>query len=363
MAMHALTSDIFVPDIPAFPIVVGGATANSVAGEKNAQVLQAAETMVVTAISFKVNALTTAGNVDVSIQTLDPATGSPTGTLWSAGAEALAFPLTTANTIYTATLTTPVTINRGDIYVIVLTNPATSNPNYALATQGSSARLTTTFPYRIRSTSAGVWTKAVNAPFVVVPVVSGAYPFMLHGGLVHNFTAESFNSGTASGSGGDERGVMFNLPYGVRVTGAWIFEPGGPFELVLYDAADNVLMTSQTFPNAARATAGSGTVGVYMFNGTYDTLPNVTYRLAIKPTSTTNVSIRANTATTGYTADMQLSSLPFSAAQFTWTSRTDGGAWTQNNLKVPFLTLVCRAIDTGGGGGSGPSPFAYGFSG
>src|SRR5688572_2287311 len=53
-------------------------------GEKIGWVLQAAATGAIDAIWFRTGTVTTGDTVDVRIETVDPSTGLPTGTLWSA---------------------------------------------------------------------------------------------------------------------------------------------------------------------------------------------------------------------------------------------------------------------------------------
>jgi hypothetical protein len=153
----------------------------------------------------------------------------------------------------------------------------------------------------------------------------------------------AFNSGSTP----DERGFLFQLPFPARVKGCWIrVASSAAFDIVLYDAASGV--AGSITPTPANVYVTSGANGYYEFASGISLTKNVNYRLVVKPTTVSNVSIY----------DMDFNSSAIRTAHVpdsTWmsTSRVNAGAWTDTNTNFPFMGLVFDGFDdaTGGGGG------------
>ena len=202
------------------------------------------------------------------------------------------------------------------------------------------------------------WSKMSNFdgsskyPVFAIRYVGGTYPKMRQPFFpITNYLRTAFNSGSTP----DERALRLQVPYGARATGAWVMlnGPSNPFDLVLYDNAGTVL-ASVSFTTAY---VGQNGRKLYWFE--FATPPTLTaattYRLAMKPTSTSNVEQYAWTFQGAAYVEQTLGSL-----ECYLSTRTDGGAWTDTPATVPCLGLILDGVDTsGGGGGGGGGSFAF----
>jgi len=160
-------------------------------------------------------------------------------------------------------------------------------------------------------------------------------------------TARTFNSGSTP----NERGLYFQLPMSVACSGVW-FEStrGGDCQVTLYDSDGTTVLASATLDKDVNEAAASLTVTIVPWaTGPITLLANTNYRLAVKPTTVTNLDVY----------DMPVNSNALMAAMpgganFYLTTRTGAGAWTQTNTLKPLMGLVLAGVDTGGvGGGAG----------
>jgi hypothetical protein len=117
----------------------------------------------------------------------------------------------------------------------------------------------------------------------------------------------------------------------------------GDCDLVLYDSGGTQRAVFSRDKEVRLATAGSA--AVTFFTGTWDLSASTDYRIVVKPTSATSLSIYDfDVAATGLITNLV-------TAKWYYTHRTDAGAWTDTNTKVPFIGLMLNGFDTGGGSG------------
>lgn len=310
--------------------LIGSSLLIDAAGEKVALIFEAPEDGDITAYTFRIAAAAVAGNVDARIETVDAATGEASGTLFATNTNATVA-ISTANTYYTATLTAPATVTRGQRIAIVLANLTGS---YAIATLGEQSG----FPYASHFTT--VWTKQSVMPVLNVSYGGTHYPIpWVFPGLITSFT---FNSG----SGFDENGVLFTAPFSARVCGVYAYvDADGDCEVVIYNSADTVLATAALDKDVRMSAAGNAH-NLLLTNDVMIT-EGEQYRVVLKPSTTTNVALFTWTV-----ADNAYDAL-FSGSNWQQTVRGDAGAWNNTGTARPMLGLLIDGIEVGGGSGGG----------
>jgi hypothetical protein len=139
----------------------------------------------------------------------------------------------------------------------------------------------------------------------------------------------------------DEVALRFKLPYTAKLGQIAIrMNLSANADVVLYDGGSNPSFTLDS--DLTKST--NNTPHVAQFNDVILAADTV-YRAALKPTTASNVTIfyqnfqqNALLAASGGTVEMY------------WSSRVDGGAWTDLNTRRPTISLGLTAFDAGGGG-------------
>jgi len=196
----------------------------------------------------------------------------------------------------------------------------------------------------------GSWAKQANA----IPNMALLYD----DGLVYPmsdcppFTAagsQSFNVDTTAGSGGDERGNKFQVPFACKVQGMWaaLLDTSGDFDLVLYDSDGTSVLESVSIDKDYKPLASDAFIWAGYFDTEITLTPGTNYYAMIKPTTTTNVSAyRASVNTAAY-LDQILGGQNVHAA-----IKTDGGSPTPTTTQRYNCGIIISALsDTATGGG------------
>lgn len=300
----------------------------------------APKTGTISKIGFYVTAVTgSPPSYQAVLNTID-ASGKPSGSLYGgSAAETVAISATGWTWI---TLSTPGSATAGDPVAAVLkpTGTAPSAANCITASYGSigvhgygSMRFTT------------AWGSSTG---------SGIMAIQYNGGDVFGLalTTDAIAASFANDDTPDEIGAKFIAPFDATLHRATIYAYPVNFDgtaaIVLYDGADNTLATwTITDADHAKWTGGvtlQAAAGIGLTGG-------ATYRITIKPSSTTNVALFR------YKFESAAAKLfaPW-AGSFSATERTDGGAWTDtaNDMIECALELSVDFAELGdGGGGSG----------
>lgn len=285
-------------------------------------------------IGVRTVTVTAAEPLRVRVETV-AGTGDPSGTLLATDSEgAIASPA--ANTWYDVALTTPVAVTRGQRIAIVVDAP-TGTPNLNIA------RLTTAvaqgYPFTDLFTTS--WLKTASAPVVALKI-NGSWASTPATWPVSNVASLSY--GTSSTP--DERGNRFLVPFACTVEGLWvgISNSAAPYDVVLYDMADNVL-ASQSFP--ANADQGGTTLPrMMMLDQEVTFAAGDEGRITFKPTTTTVQILRSITVPT-------LAHWPAVNGRDTFyrTTRTDAGAWTDDTTSREDIGFILSALGSDSGGG------------
>lgn len=348
MTLQLLGTQLVFPDNGYYSNGNGIATAApnqltlDAAGKKAASIFDPPLAGVFDAVQFRVNTKTTNGDVDVRVETVDPTSGDPTGTLVSAGAN-VTVTITAANSILTATFTTPPTLAPGTPVAVVIVNTTGS---YTITE--SSVIMGTPYPDYYNNVS---WAHQ-NAGVMLNISIGGSYISLPGAWNCSGTITSTFNSGSA---GFDELGIKFSLPFGFRLIGFKAYvDNDNDAQIVVYDASNSVLATL-TLLKGIRQGASSYAQFVYLTTP-LTIAANTVYRVTYKPTTTSNIVVAVQT----FSAAAVRAAMP-GGANFVQTQRVDAGAFTETTTNQTQLGLVIDAIDVPVGGLLLPNGFDGGL--
>lgn len=303
-------------------------------------------------ISIRFGTVTTGATLDVRIETVSLTTGAPTGTLWATNTNgALVVADGDDNATLTLTLTANATVARGDYVAVVVSNPAASfgnlqivYPNQTAVAAGFGA-----LPYPLFHNGTS-WAKQ---DFSLIPCIGVEYSDGSYGPI---FGPQPWSAVTTyspgSGSNPNHYATRFQLPFPARVTGAWInADLAGTTKILLVGDnwngtdGDAIALTGTLDPDVRVANAGRP--GYYPFLATGDVSANTTYRLVIKPTSASVISIYSVTV-----GDADRWGQTSAGTQFYISKANnpnDSTDWTDTTTERLLCGLVLAGFDAGGG--------------
>lgn len=321
-------------------------------------VWRAPKAATITHVAFRQTSITgTPGTVRVGLQSVSATTGLATGT-WLAGglgyADYNSWNASNNGTFVQVALGTSVTVARGDVVAMVMDVQAVGTwdaSNLAVISRdgiafGPFQRL----PYANTGSGAAISKQAIaNPPFVLRSSTEG------FGQVVQGINALSYSSSSTP----DEQGAIFTLPadIGTSYTIPGVLLGGdfdaGDFDLVLYDSDGTTVLQSVSI-DKDQAAMNTADVAEFWFDEvTLSSLtPGTTYRLTIKPTTTTAI-----TSLMAYDVAQANDLIRFtggSATGFYFTSRTDAGAWSETTTRIPSMQLIVDLDGTSGSSGGGP---------
>lgn len=302
--------------------------------EKVAMVGCVPKTGNITKIGFNVRTVTVAGNLDFRLETVDATNGTPTGTLW--GTNTNLSQNVSATGWNEATLTAPAAVTRAQEIAVVGNIVAAAQ----LQIWCHSGGFAQNYPRGLHYTTA--WANAGNQPIFALGYDDGSYAVLGQSPpTTGNVNANStFNTGSTP----DERGLKFRFPLSVRVSGFWLASDlDGDADVVLYDSDGTTALQTRSLDKDIEAGAGNAGTHVATFPADVTLAANTYYRLVVKPTSVTNLTV--------YDWDYPNTTLmaaDYFGADFHHTQRTDAGAWTDTTTKRAMMGLIVSGIDAGG---------------
>jgi hypothetical protein len=314
---------------------IGGDTTLDAAAEYQAHVIQATEAMVISHVGFKLQTATGSPTADVRIETVDGATGVPTGTLWATDTNIVTGALTTTFTAHA--LTASATIAKGQFFAVKIvyasgTSIVTNVVNSVASVVGLPYAITNVTGSAVKGPPAGRnW--AVGSSATTWYPVRNFLP-------VASIAANAFNNTNSA-----RRGVRFQVPFKCLASGFRYYcgTAVGDFDASIRDDAGNELSSSSTSFEGDNQAAAAAAMNEFYFDNGVILVPGVWYRLAIEPTTTTNCNM--------YTAT--LPSLNYRSAwpggtNFFYTTFTSGGGWVDTATdQVPLMDLLIRQLDDG----------------
>lgn len=308
------------------------------ADEKAGFIFQIPKAGVIAKVGWLTGTVTTGADIDVRMETIVAANRFPTGTLIAAGANGVQTVLDADdNKWFMTPLGTPPTVTEGQLLAVVLhmENASPGNLNIAI---GQSVTFILNMPYVVTALP-GFVTKQAQS-LMVLEYDDGSYA-AIEGHRVDKANAESnFNLNSTP----DEKALKFKLPFPVELSGLFgLMELDGLCDFVLYEADDTIL---ETLVWDSHRRLFTQQWAFFRFTQTHSLAKDTVFRLSMKPSTTTNV--RTPVLETDTAAIM--GAMP-GGADFSYSERTNGGAWTDVTTKRPTISLYCTGFSDGAGGG------------
>lgn len=204
--------------------------------------------------------------------------------------------------------------------------------------QGSTSFNQNAYPYNDLFTTS--WTKQNNYAIIAIKYADGSYPVILGAYPIQQYNALSLSSSTTP----DEIGILFNYPFKTRIGGfGFRGTLSANTDVVLYDASGAALKTRSLDSDLDATGTPAFRHYTALFSGDQDIDANTNYRLVLKPTTTTAISL--------YEIQIASSSLMTAlpgGSGWQRTDRTDGGTFSETNTKRPLIW----PIESGGEEGS-----------
>lgn len=300
------------------------------------------------------------GTVRVGIQTVSTTTGINSGT-WVGGAnnyvDITSWNSANNGTFLVVTPTNNMVLTAGTVYMVVaeVTTAPTAGNTLTLTSVFANIVSRGGYPYTINQTTTTISGKLDNSMLACFGLRSSS--------KTYGYPYEAFHSVSLNvDSSPDELGIGFTMPNTVCSTfEISSFEPylsftqstDTTFDIVIYQGT-TALQTS-SFDTAQMNGFNRNMRHSLVMSGTPATLTSgIEYIVALKPTTTTNITIF------GYTFATSGDKTSLGGLNPKYYTRTNAGAWTETTLRVPFGDL-CFANINGGGGYS--ANFNQGFGG
>lgn len=341
------------------PGFVGVALANtaSVFGLAGVVMMRAGDT--ITHAGFAVTARTgTPPTYRISLQAVSTTDGTPSGTVLGGGSPASATFTPPADASWTDTyqwiaLANSYTAVRGEILAVVVeyssgTINASNCSSFARNLNGVDHG-TQGFPYNMVAAAAGPssWATALGRCVFAVKSSTAIYGFPCCLVTTTNFSSDSTP---------DEYALAFTIPalwfssFSVLGVRAVLQTPAAGKTVLVSLYAGTTSLQSVTWDSDQEISNGAGgrVVELYFSDTTLATLtPGTVYRVGFAPQQTaTNLNIPS----LGSTAAGDLAGWPFGTTCYLST-RTNGGAWTDDTTKRPYLEVILDTVTGGTVGG------------
>lgn len=143
----------------------------------------------------------------------------------------------------------------------------------------------------------------------------------------------------------NEKALRFILPFSCRIAGFWaMVDHDNPVDFILYDSGTTVLLTLT--PSTEIKISSGIEVAYYRFSSSLSLVKDTVYRLSMKPTTASGVSIQHWVAN----SNGLFAATPVGIEWY--QSTRAGGAWTDVPNTRPFMGLVLDGIDSGSSGGA-----------
>jgi hypothetical protein len=342
VAFVNLTGYLGMPGIDSYT----GATAHTsilldAADEKAAFIFLAPKTGSIRKLGFRTNTVTTGATVDVRLETVNASTGEPTGTLAGTNTNvALVIGNGDDNTWFTVTLTADAAVTFGDPLALVIVNPS-GTPGTLNIANGYGANQSMALPYVALFTAS--WTKTASSMIPFYVEYSDGSTLNAGGAPISAQSAVTFNSGSVV----DERSLYFQIPFPAKLGAVELLITGwtGDAEVILYDS-DGTTPLGTISVDQSVTRGATATFMRLRFSAAITLAASTNYRLALKPTSTSDVIWYE----TVYDSTAIMNSVD-GGANFHLSTRVDAGSWGQTTTRRPCVSLLFSAVDDGTGSG------------
>lgn len=290
----------------------------------------------------------------VSLQDVDLANGPPfrfDGTQDQTVAIANGNASFASNTwIQTAALSATRTVSHGDRLAVVVEYDGSGrlgadSVSLCGVSQGSIFSFLDSGPVTLLSSSYSAVASTANG--VILEFDDGTFGTLDYGSPMSAVGTDAFNSG----SGTNNIGMQFTVPFNCKVDGAWLLVTAfasADFDLILYSVSGTTLTSMATASADANASRAAATTYFHETLFTEQTLvTGTTYYLGVKPSTANNVTIY------NYSVNAAGHFAAFGGGT-SWQYNTASGTTlgTATTTKRPLMGLRISAVDDGTGSGS-----------
>lgn len=306
-------------------------------------------------LHFLLSSLTANGDgLRVRLETVDLATGLPSGTLVAGSSEVTVTTAAAGWNRSPAGLNAAVTA--GDLVAIKLMSPATGTTFQGTVRSGRYPTWTTEecslYAVQAVPTAAKYVTNAIMVA-MALEYNDGTTP------LQHGFSPIS-NVGSQNASTGvtyDTHGNVFRLPFRCSVSGITavmaVGSETGDFVAELLDASNNVLASHARDATTLRNSSGLQFQSL-RFASPLTLEANTTYKVVVRATTSSALSLVIATVDTATGGERLYEAAGFDAVDWVWVRRAvSGSTWSQVNGNSASIGLIISHIDDGGNAYSG----------
>jgi hypothetical protein len=310
----------------------GQPTTNMNASTTRAAIIFCADrTASIDRVIFRTGTVTTSQPMRVSIQTVNATTGFPTGTpVGTAGTSGAL----SASTWYEITLGSNASLTEGTLYAVVVEWDSATGSIQVLQSISSGANGIPGDESTAVFYNSGSWATTSNTWMLSARYTDDAY--ITAAPYIATSSTQAYNSGSAP----NEYGVKWTPTRDWRVRGIachYSAVASSAHELRIYNSSSVQQATVSGYLESAMN-------HIFRLNTTVQVTAGGTYYLALKPTNANNVTLSRGAFRDTYARAAS------SLTEFVQVSRTDTGAWTEDDTIVPFMVPVIDGIDSGGGG-------------
>jgi len=300
--------------------------------------------MVVSHVGFNAGTATGSPTCTVSIEGV-ATTGFPDGAATFGGSAGTTATITSDTWVLTA-LGGSATIPRGSIFCVKIAYA--SGTSQVIRHVGSIVlNVMCSLPYRVINT--GTPTRAIMQDYI--PLVALGSSSTVFYQLTNALPLTATAAGGFNNTNSAKRGLRFVIPMDCRAAGIRWFNTSstGNYNIVLYDDAGAELSSSSTAIDGDHNANGTfGSINAH-FDNPVTLAAGTAYRIAIEPSSTTNVNVQTFTLP----SSDYFSGTPAGGTAVYTTFAT--ATWTDSTTQLPMMDLIIDQLDDGAGGGGGGS--------
>lgn len=329
--------------LPPWPTTTSGAPSlgsNYVldaSGETACFVFAASAAKAIHQVHVRTGTVTAGDTMDVRIETVDDAAnGDPTGTLHTTDSNgSLVIANGDDNVWKEATLTADTAaLTVGEVVAACVVNGAAGN----MVLSSYADQILQGFPYGDLFTSA--WAKNIQPPHIVVEYSDGSFePVFGYPDTGGPITTNTFKSDDAT----NRRGNIFQVSFGARAKGAWAWVDGDAnFTIKLYDSDGSTVLATTASANSFQRQSAAGALYFLPFTTTATLVANTSYRLAVVPSTTSNISTYDFDVPAAGMLDM------FPGGQAMHASVFTSSAWVETTTKRGFMGVMLDAVTATG---------------
>lgn len=324
------------------------------ADEIAAGVFTVAKTGTVVRIHFSTGTVITGTTVEVRLETVDASNGQPSGTLFGTNTSVSHVIADTDDAAWlrTSTLTGSANVTAGDRLAVVVKNPNTSFGNMQIrrapAIPGPPG-----LPYAVGPLASN---KGDQAPPLICALEYDDGSFSIPPLTLPVSSTSGITLSTSSNP--DEIATYFTPTVPMRVIGWWAtmtLASGANCRIQIYTSGNDTPVASDTVDSDLTTSAGSRFYFSF-FPATVTLSAGTTYRIAVLPTTTNNVTVQYFDVSSSYLGLLDClpggQAMHYSSRNRSSTTDPDAAAWSQTTNRRLGLGLIVDQFDDGAGGSS-----------